>query len=115
MSNTLIYNIKRADGTQIPDCGSTYWCRNFNRSASEYGLGGENNILLSPGSLRFRKPFKGDYTVVSGPTVDAGVALDWMTGAKDLLGRARIIGTGPDIGCYEFDPKELLGMQVIFR
>ena len=113
--NTLIYNVRRNDGTLIPDEGSTDWCGNFKHSASEYGLGGENNILLSPGSLRFRKPFKGDYTVVSGPTVDAGVALDWMTGAKDLLGRARIIGTGPDIGCYEFDPKELLGMQVIFR
>jgi hypothetical protein len=115
VSNTLIYNIKRADGTQIPDCGSTYWCRNFNRSASDYGLSGENNILLSPGSLRFRKPWKGDYTVVSGPTVDVAVELDWMTAAKDLLGRDRVIGGAPDIGCYEFDPKELLGMQVIFR
>ena len=26
-----------------------------------------------------------------------------------------VIGGAPDIGCYEFDPKELLGMQVIFR
>jgi hypothetical protein len=113
--NTLIYNVKRDDGTQIPDLGSTYWCRNFKRSASDYGLSGENNILLTDGSLKFRKPAKDNYTVVSGPTINAGELLSWHAGSKDLLGRDRVIGGAPDIGCYEFDPKEIPGTRVILR
>ena len=109
--NTLVYGCTNHLGGAV-SCRET---SAYSYCAHDAKLDGENNILLSPGSLRFRKPFKGDYTVVSGPTIDAAVELDWMTAAKDILGRARVIGSKPDIGCYEFDPKELLGMQVIFR
>ena len=33
--------------------------------------------------------------------VDAGIARDWMAGATDLADNARIVGSAPDIGCFE--------------
>ena len=33
--------------------------------------------------------------------IDAGQAQDWMSGASDLAGHARVQGTAPDIGCFE--------------
>lgn len=41
--------------------------------------------------------------------VDAGLALDWMADAMDIRNDpkiARIIGSAPDIGCYEFHSPE---------
>ncbi len=53
------------------------------------------------------------------PMRDAGVTLPWMTGAKDLQRngsgnafRDRLIGSAPDMGCYEYMP---LGMLFIVR
>ena len=87
----------------------------YRHCASDAPLDGENNILLTEGALKFRKPAKDNYTVVSGPTINAGEPLSWHAGAKDLLGRDRVIGGAPDIGCYEFDPKEIPGTRVILR
>jgi hypothetical protein len=87
----------------------------YHHCASDTELSGENNILLTDGSLKFRKPAKDNYTVVSGPTINAGELLSWHAGAKDLLGRDRVIGGAPDIGCYEFDPKEIPGTHIILR
>ncbi len=51
------------------------------------------------------------------PLRDAGVLLSWMAGAKDLQRNAngkafrdRIVGTAPDIGCFEYMPLGLLLM-----
>ena len=35
--------------------------------------------------------------------IDAGAAREWMAGATDLAGVARISGPAPDIGCFELD------------
>ena len=95
---------------------TTYLSEEEAKKAYNYlELGGENNILLTEGALKFRKPAKDNYTVVSGPTINAGEPLSWHAGAKDLLGRDRVIGGAPDIGCYEFDPKEIPGTRVILR
>ena len=49
-------------------------------------------------------PDAGDFRLAAGSAgIDAGVAADWMTGAKDLAGCDRIRGTAPDIGAYEAD------------
>ena len=87
----------------------------YSHVAHDAPLDGESNILLAEGSLKFRKPWKGDYTVQSGPTVNAGMELDWMSGATDLLGRPRVIGGAPDIGCFEFDPSEIKGTTIVVR
>ena len=109
--NTLVYGCTNQLGG-IVSCktGPTY-----SHVAHDAPLDGENNILLIDGSLKFRKPAKDNYTVVSGPTINAGEPLSWHAGAKDLLGRDRVIGGAPDIGCYEFDPKEIPGTRVILR
>lgn len=38
------------------------------------------------------------------PCVDAGEALDWHADAVDIDGRARVVGSAVDIGCYERQP-----------
>ena len=53
------------------------------------------------------------------PMRDAGVLLPWMVGAKDLQrdasGKAfrdRVLGSAPDMGCFEYQP---LGLLLILR
>ena len=44
----------------------------------------------------------GDYRLKStSPCIDAGTALGWHAGAKDLGGRDRVVGGAADIGCFE--------------
>jgi hypothetical protein len=45
----------------------------------------------------------GDYRVKRGPSINAGINLDWMADATDLAGNPRIIDHVVDIGCYESD------------
>ena len=52
-------------------------------------------------------PFKdaeaGDYRVIGGTTIDAGVNdMSWMTDATDLYGNKRILDDVVDLGCSEF-------------
>ena len=37
----------------------------------------------------------------ASPLLNAGFRLNWMDGARDLVGRPRILGNGPAMGCYE--------------
>ena len=75
----------------------------------------DGNILLSSSDVRYRSVRRGDYTVSSGPTIDAGESLPWHSGATDLYGRNRVIGSAVDIGCGEFDPLEVRGAVLLFR
>ena len=61
--------------------------------------GADGNISAAP---LFKDAANGDYTVLGGsPTVDAGVNAEWMVGAVDLSGNARVAKRRVDMGCYE--------------
>lgn len=62
----------------------------------------KHNINVTSLAGLFRKAEKGDYTLPTGsPAVNVGLEQEWMEGAVDLLGRARILSRIPDLGCYE--------------
>ncbi len=63
---------------------------------------GTANVLITADNTIFQNPLADRYIPMTGPAVDGGVQLDWMTGAKDVRGFDRTIGSAPDIGCYEF-------------
>ena len=75
----------------------------YSHCASDSELSGQGNVVLNDGNFRYRRAAKGDYTVSRGPTLNAGAVLPWMADANDILGRKRILGPAPDIGCYEYD------------
>ena len=62
-------------------------------------LPGTANITSDP---YFADANNGDFRTGLSGVVDTAAALDWMTDAKDLDSRARILGAAPDMGCYEF-------------
>ena len=52
--------------------------------------------------VRFTDPGKDDWRPrAKSPLTNAGVFFGWMAGARDLAGRPRAHGGGPEIGCYE--------------
>ena len=111
VKNTLAYGCTNSFGAANLKIGEM----TYTHCASDEPLAGDGNIVVGEGDIKFRKPWKGDYTVQSGPTVNAGMELDWMSGATDLLGRPRVIGGAPDIGCFEFDPSEIKGTTIVVR
>ena len=84
----------------FPTCSAT-----FSHCASDYLLPGDGNVVLTDANFNCARAGRGDHTPTRGPTLDAGVLLPWMAGAKDILGRDRVIGAAPDIGCYEYDDR----------
>ncbi len=59
-----------------------------------------HSLAANPTSL-WNNPEVGDYHLLPGaPAIDAGVTLTNVT--NDLEGHARPVGSGPDIGCYEY-------------
>ena len=67
---------------------------------------GTGNIALAE-VPDFADPEGGDYRVLSGVTIDAGLNQPWMADAPDLAGTNRIIGAAVDLGCYECAPQGL--------
>lgn len=62
------------------------------------------NIDVSP---KFIDAVTGNYRLLGGQCVNTGVNRDWMVGAFDLDGNARIrdgVGGTVDMGCYECNP-----------
>ena len=60
------------------------------------------NITNAP---LFADESTGDYRLTSpSPCVNTGVARAWMTGAVDLDGNPRLVGTTVDMGAYELPP-----------
>jgi hypothetical protein len=56
------------------------------------------------GDPQFNDPASGDWTLsVLSPAKDAGLFQEWMTGAGDLNGLARVQGEAVDIGAHEVD------------
>ncbi len=113
-------NLKVSDGVTSETAGvSTHtdaynYCYLWPNSSTKY-----NDTVINDAS----KPPKfqeGTWTPTArSPMRDAGVTLPWMTGAKDLQrdesGKAfrdRLIGSAPDMGCYEYMS---LGLLFIVR
>ena len=74
------------------------WCYHTcqkDQTAGENGNVNGNPNLAADYALAKRKP-----------CADAGQGFDWMTAAddpraRDLAGRGRVIGSAPDMGCFE--------------
>jgi hypothetical protein len=68
-------------------------------SDSQETIAGTGNISADP---RFENDLAGDFRLAGGsPCINAAFVESWMAGALDLGGRARRIGGGVDMGCYE--------------
>ena len=66
------------------------------------------------GDPKFADAAHGDFTLrSSSPCRDVGAAADWMAGATDLAGNARILGAASDIGCFEYRPSA--GLIILLR
>ncbi|MBR3222770.1 MAG: hypothetical protein IKF72_11155 [Kiritimatiellae bacterium] len=68
-------------------------------------------VTVSP---KFADFAKGDFTLRgSSPCKDTALLEQWMANAFDLAGNARVMGAGPNMGCYEAIVR--LGMILSFR
>lgn len=59
---------------------------------------GLNNLCVVP---KFRDTENDNYRIGYDYCVDAGAICEWMSGAIDLDGHSRVIGSRVDLGCYE--------------
>lgn len=85
----------RSDTRPIVVSNSNY---NFAQIANITDAGGNQNVAVP-----FVDEAGADYHVTAGsPTIDAGAADALLTGTTDPDGRARVVGSQPDIGAYEF-------------
>lgn len=99
VKNTFAYNCVNSQGPAnlVELSGVSY-----DHCASDVELAGEGNIILKPGELEFRNLREERCQVLSGPVIDAGTNLEWMTNATDIAGNPRIVNGIADIGCYEY-------------
>ena len=101
--NTIVWDNTCAGGTMN-------WTRSGTKGFVSEGvvtvplLDGTNNTTADP---LFADALHGDWRATLGGAYNAGVVLDWMAGAHDLDGHARVLDGAPDAGCYEFDPGTL--------
>jgi hypothetical protein len=74
-------------------------------SATDTMLPGTNNVIGDP---LFANPITNDFRIRYGSVaLDAGTNQAWMSGATDLNGKARVVGSAVDIGACEFDSPPL--------
>jgi len=72
-----------------------------------------DTCLIGTADATYRNFAAGDFRLPkTSPAVNTGAPLPWMTGATDLLGKPRIFGKAPDLGCYEC---QLGGFTLIVR
>jgi hypothetical protein len=75
------------------------------------GSSDTGNITNAP---MFVSSALGNYRLTRGsPCVNTGTFQDWMTGAFDLDGNPRLVGTTVDMGAYELPPSP--GTCIIIR
>ena len=82
---------------------------------STHIVDGVNGNKVGNYDPKFTDATNGDYTLQKGsPCRDAGALLAWMVdGSLDLGGNARVFGSGPDMGCYEWWQKS--GLSIFVR
>jgi hypothetical protein len=96
--NAILYDNIGLDW-QVNGSGYSYTnCCTPNAAA----LPGSNNIADDP---QFVDPASGDYRLQAGsPCINTGLNQDWMAGALDLDGHARVLEVTVDRGAYEVQP-----------
>ena len=99
--NCIVYGCRNKGGDANISSGVT-----VEYTATSPLLEGEGNIALAA-MPDFADLEGGDYRVLSGATIDAGLNQSWMADAPDLAGTNRIIGAAVDLGCYECAPQGL--------
>ena len=100
VENTIVYNNNSGgvnwsyDGT---GSGSTW------TNSCTYPMPtGASVVGMVTNAPRFMNAALGDFSLHgSSPCIDKGVFRSWMTGAKDLAGNFRIIGSAVDMGAFE--------------
>ena len=76
---------------------------------------GMHNLPVGDGLPAFSGKFPGEYRAgAKTKGRDQGLWLAWMAGAKDLNGKDRVIGSGVDFGCDEYQPSGL-GVLLLLR
>ncbi len=93
------------DGTfaDVSNCSKTGGTMEYTCAYPE--TAGTGNTYDDP---KFSDLKAGDYTLaLTSPLKDQAQLQPWMTGALDLRGYARVIGDGPEPGCYEIDPSQV--------
>ena len=104
--NCIVYGNRNSNGICDHFLGTGY---TFENCCCPDELPGTGNIVTPP---EFVDELAGDYRLASGPCIDGGIGSDWMNGAVDLDGKARVIGDAVDIGCYEYSPSALVASIV---
>ena len=97
--NCIVYGNRNAGGvSETAD-------RTYVNCASSAELSGSGNVKVA--AMDFADAAAGDYRVLSGPTIDTALPQSRMLTETDLAGNPRLIGEGPDMGCYEYKPGAL--------
>ena len=94
--NCIVYGCTNAGGEANLSAGLP----DVQHTATSPLADGPRNIALAA-APDFADPENGDFRVLSGPTIDAGLHLPWMDGATDLGGLPRVLGAAVDLGCHE--------------
>lgn len=107
VENCIVYG-NTSNWTQTKDGTNSVW-RN---SCTKPKPAGPSDVDNTDSDPRFVNAANGDFNLRgSSPCVNQGVFRTWMTGARDLQGRYRVIGTSVDMGAFEYLPMGTL-MQV---
>ena len=94
INNCIVYYNTAPNGSNYSNC-------TLNCSCTTPDPGGIGNIINGP---MFVSTNAGNYRLQAGsPCINAGTNQDWMIGATDLDGLARIRGGRVDMGAYEYE------------
>ena len=114
LTNTVFYGntFKKSSLNSLKGTENSF-CRVCTDDADILAVVGETDVVISNDPL-FADAAAGDYRLKrKSPCREAGVWLDWMTGAVDLAGNPRVLDRDgrvsasalPDLGCYECTEK----------
>ena len=107
--NCLFTGTRPYTGATADDVGTVYaavvYSNNFIRTSKSI-TGGNNlnaytDVSLTPNLMGARDPEHPYSPRLHSPLVGAGLVMDWMADAMDLVGNPRLRDGKVDIGCYE--------------
>ncbi len=99
LRNNIIWNNTDFDGDNVNvRLANAITCTFVHNDTKPLLFGTDDNISVDP---LFIDAENGNYHTKYSYCSDNGIYQDWMNGAVDLDGNARIISTAVDMGCYE--------------